>query len=134
MKTISALQNEWDHSYVSISRAIYTLIGVLLTSDQTTASHSQISISKTLEAYLKQLCCSPWILSSLSDTFSEMSSFHQELHNENKEFNSTFEDETFTFLMMQLKRVTQKISAYLDKCFGNHDLPIQTVIIYVNIF
>jgi len=52
----AGVKDEWDRSYVSVSRAIYTLIGVLLTSHESIVLNTKTPIPKTLEMYATQLC------------------------------------------------------------------------------
>jgi hypothetical protein len=84
---------------------------------------------KILTYNIDEIDASPWISSSISDTFSEISSFHQELHNDNKKEETTLEKRIFLFSIAQLKSVTQKISTSLYECCGNADLIKATVII-----
>jgi hypothetical protein len=118
------VESEWQYSYVSVSRAIYSLIGCLVKPESIS---QKVEIPSNLEIYLEQLCSSSWILSSISDTFSDFASFHQELHNTELRNSSDLSINMFSFFMKHLEKLAQKIDAFFNQSFCSNGKKLEMV-------
>ena len=100
--------------YVSLSRAIYGLIGVYIPMNQETNVTFKIKTPEVLEKLLSTMISKPWINFSMSDTRNEILSYHNEFH-KNKELIN--ELAVFEFSVTYLKKVMTKIDALINQLF-----------------
>jgi hypothetical protein len=107
-----------------MSRAIYGLIGVFLSTNQDTHQAFNIQTPQFLKKILSLMASKSWITFSMSDTQREVLKYHKQLHS-NLELKN--EIRVLEFAQNCLKNLTATIASLLNRLFVQEDKKLELV-------